>query len=323
MKYIAVQDQSLLFSDTNTPQITDQQCLIKVKAIGINRADILQKLGKYPPPKGESPILGIEVAGEIVRCGQQVQDWQVGDRVFSIVAGGGYAEYVAVNANHLIKTPENYTDSEAAACAETFLTAFQSLFFIAQLTSKDKLLVHAGASGVGSAAIQLAKAIGCYVVTTVGSNEKKANCLSLGADVAINYQQEDFVAWSKKNLPHGFDVILDVVAGPYVNKNIDVAALDANIIMLSILGGRYSEGIDVAKMLLKRLAIQASTLRNRSDSYKTELIKAFIEQFYPLLAAKKITPLIDHVYPWQQVEDAHQRMENNENSGKLVLIVPN
>ena len=183
------------------------------------------------------------------------------------------------------------------------------------------MLIHAGASGVGTAAIQLAKAKGCYVVITVSNQAKADKCLSLGADIAINYQQTDFVHWSKENLARGFDFILDVVAGNYLNKNINVAAVDGQIVILSMLGGRYSEAVDVAKLLMKRLTITASTLRNRDDSYKEKLIRDFSKDFYQQLAQGEIKPVIDTVYPWQDAELAHKKMANNENIGKLILTV--
>ncbi len=328
MKYIHVDNQqSLVLSQTAMPEITADECLIKVHAIGVNRADLLQRVGKYPPPAGESSILGLEVSGEIVQCGEYSgvnhlgKLWEIGDKVFALVAGGGYAEFVKVKAAQLFVLPEGFTFEQGAACAEVFLTAYQSLFTIAALTSKSQVLIHAGASGIGSAAIQLAKAKQCDVVVTVGSEEKVQACLALGADVALNYQETDFVSWSKVNVPSGFNVIVDVVAGEYVAKNINVAALDSHIIILSMLGGRYCTQLDVAKLLSKRLTISASTLRNRSDDYKAKLVSCFINDFYTDLCSGKIKAIIDTVYPWQQVEFAHKKMANNENIGKLVLTL--
>jgi len=246
LQYISVSEQqTLVFSKTSQPVINHNQCLIKVHTIGLNRADILQRQGKYPAPVGESSILGLEVCGEIVACGNNVKNWQVGDKVFGLVAGGGYAQYVTINAEHLLALPKNYSFAEGAAIAEVFLTAFQSLFTLAQLQPSETVLIHAGASGVGTAAIQLAKAKQCKVVVTVGSQEKVQACLALGADVALNYKEQDFVAWSKVHQPQGFDVIIDVVAGDYLVKNINVAALDCRIIILALLGGRFCDHVDV------------------------------------------------------------------------------
>lgn len=328
MQYINVDSQqSLTMSETPMPEILADECLLSVKAIGVNRADLLQRAGKYPAPAGESSILGLEVSGEIVQCGELAgvnhlgEQWKVGDKVFALVAGGGYAEFVKVKSAQLFTLPEAFTFEQGAACAEVFLTAYQSLFTIAEVKPNAKVLIHAGASGVGSAAIQLAKAKQCYVVVTVGSAQKAKACLALGADVAINYQESDFVSWSKENVPSGFDVIVDVVAGEYVAKNINVAALDGHIVTLSMLGGRYCPQLDVAKLLVKRLTLSASTLRNRSDNYKAKLVSHFISDFYTELQSGQIKAIIDTVYPWQQAELAHDKMANNKNIGKLVLTI--
>lgn len=335
MRYIKVnndQVKSLSFEQTDKPLIAADECLIKVAAIGINRADLLQRAGKYPAPLGESEILGLEVCGEIISCGsdvntsitrqyQQWQQWQQGDTVFALVAGGGYAEYVKVKAAQLFKLPTGFSIAEGAACAEAFLTAYQSLFTLANLPPESQVLIHAGASGIGTAAIQLAKAKQCRVVVTVGSNEKTEACLALGVDDVINYHDTDFVAWSKKHIPAGFDVIVDVVAGQYLTRNIKVTALDGHIVILSMLGGRFSEPVDMAKLLAKRITISASTLRNRSDSYKAKLVIDFMADFYHLLTLGTIKPVIDSVYSWTDVELAHAKMAANKNIGKLVLTV--
>ena len=321
MRYIAINEQQQLsFDEVEKPVIGDDECLIKVRAIGVNRADILQKQGSYPPPPGESTILGIEACGELVAIGEQQSSWNIGDKVFAIVPGGAYAQYVKVKTDHLIKLPENFTYAQGAAMAEVFLTAYQCLFTIANLQPKAKVLIHAGASGVGTAAIQLAKYLNCTVTVTVGNEDKADACKALGADDAINYQQTDFVDWAKQKAQN-FDVILDVVAGEYVNKNISVCALDGHIVMLSMLGGRFAENIDVAKMLVKRVNIHATTLRSRSNDYKTKLINAFIDDFYQCLEIGSISPVIYKQYSWQEVEVAHHVMLNNENIGKIVLTI--
>ena len=324
MKYLAIDEQQALsFSNTEVPEIASDECLIKVRAIGVNRADILQKQGKYPAPKGESEILGIEACGDIVAIGMASTfdgAFALDDKVFAIVPGGAYAEYVKVKTAHLIKLPGQFSYAQGAAIAEAYLTAYQCLFLIAGLKEKSKVLIHAGASGVGSATIQLAKHLNCHVTATVGSEKKVAACKALGADEAINYQDTDFVAWSKQQ-KQSYDVIVDVVAGHYVNKNISVCALDGHIVMLSMLGGRYAEGIDVAKMLLKRINITATTLRSRTDQYKSHLIKAFKNDFYQHLEQGTIGPVIYQQSPWHQAEKAHQIMMNNENIGKIILTL--
>ncbi|WDE07764.1 NAD(P)H-quinone oxidoreductase [Thalassomonas viridans] len=322
MKFIDVdKDNQLFFATTEPPAIAADECLVTVKAIGINRADLLQRAGHYPPPAGESDILGLEVCGEIALCGSGVSDWQVGDKVFGLVPGGGYSEYARVKAAQLFQLPAGFSYSQGAATAEVFLTAFQSLFSLAKLQANESVLIHAGASGVGTAAIILAKHYGCEVTVTAGSPEKLAACQALGADHLINYREQDFVQWKKAHKPGGFDVILDVVAGSYLNKNVSVAALDGRIVMLAMLGGRYSESLDVAKLLLKRLTLMASTLRNRSDDYKAELVRDFNQVFGAALNQGDIKPVIDTIYNWQDAELAHTRMANCENIGKLVLTL--
>jgi len=334
MKYIAVEpDFSLSIKATVKPAIAPDECLIKVDAMGVNRADLLQRYGKYPAPKGESTILGLEVCGKIVACGSLIEqsNFSTGSTVFCLVPGGGYAEYVKVKAEHIMLLPAGFSEVEGAAIAEVFLTAYQSLFTLANLNSvihKKKqnqqqcnVLIHAGASGVGTAAIQLAKAIGCYVTVTVGTQEKVDACLNLGADHAINYNNEDFVSYSKVHVSSGYDVIIDVVGGDYLQKNINVCALDGCIVMLAMLGGRYSDPVDFAKLLSKRITIKASTLRNRSDDYKTELIKAFKKDFITPLTKKQIRPVIDSCFSWQEVEQAHDKLKNNITMGKVILTV--
>ncbi len=328
MQYIQVdKQQTLIMSETAVPVIAADECLLEVKAIGVNRADLLQRAGKYPAPEGESKILGLEVSGEIIQCGKnielnvQAKPWKNGDKVFALVSGGGYAQYVKVKANQVFRLPQHFSYEQGAACAEVFLTAYQSLFSIAGLKPNSKVLIHAGASGVGSAAIQLAKAKQCFVVVTVGCKEKAQACLSLGADVAINYQEVDFVTWSKENLTSGYNIIVDVVAGDYLAKNINVAALDAQLVILSMLGGRFTPQVDVAKLLAKRITISASTLRNRSDDYKANLIACFIKDFYQQLENGEIMPVIDSVFSWQQADRAHEKMANSKNIGKLILTV--
>lgn len=322
MKFLAVQpDQTLAFENRLRPITLSHECLIAVRAFGVNRADLLQKAGKYPSPPGDSDILGLEVCGDIIAIGDKVTDWKIGDRVFGLVAGGGYAEYAIVVEDHLMKLPKDFSYAMGAAAAEAYLTAFQSLFHIAKSEAHHRVLIHAGASGVGSAAIQLAKLLGCQVTVTVGSDIKADFCKTLGADHVINYQRENFVEWQKTQVPEGFDVIIDVVAGNYISKNIQVAALDAHIVTLAILGGRYCENLDMAKMLMKRITLSASTLRNRSDQYKKELVAAFWHKFALPLTTGKLMPAIDECADWTMTNQLHEKMANNYNMGKLVLTI--
>ena len=322
MKYIAVNNQQeLFFNQTTIPVIKGHQCLIKTEAIGINRADILQKQGKYPPPPGESLVLGLEISGVITQCGDEVSNWQVGDRIFGLVAGGGYAEYVAINAKHIMPLPKSLSFAQGAAIAEVFLTAFQSLFSLADLKPKQSVLIHAGASGVGTAAIQLARQVDCNIAVTVSSEQKGQACLQLGADHFINHTTTDFVEWAKTHQPNGFNVIIDVVSGEYLPRNIDVASIDSSIIILSMLGGNYANNINIVKLLMKRIHIIGTTLRSRSDEYKDELIINFVTKFWQDLEQGTIKPIINKIYPWSEVEQAHQMMEANLNIGKIILTI--
>jgi len=322
LKYIKViESGELELSTAELPIPGHNECLVKVIAIGVNRADLLQRAGKYPAPKGESDILGLEVSGEIVQCCNNKSTWKNGDRVFGLVAGGGYAQYVLVSVDQLFKLPSSFSFEQGAGTAEIFLTAYQSLFSIANLKPNQTVLIHAGASGVGTAAIQLAKAKGCYVVVTVGSEKKREVCLSLGADIALKYKNTDFVSWTKENVATGYDIILDVVGGDYVARNLNVAALDAHIVLLAMLGGRFAENVDIAKMLMKRVTLSASTLRNRSAEYKAQLVVDFKHDFQELLDDGAIKPIIDQVYTWENADAAHHKMSNNLNAGKLILKV--
>lgn len=322
MQFIDVNEQQqLFFNETQNPNPAPGQCLVKVRAVGINRADLLQRAGKYPPPPGESPIIGLEVCGDVVGVGEGVNTTLLNQRVFGLVAGGGYAQYVTINADHILQLPENLSYNDGAAIAEVFLTAIQSLFKIAQLRENEHVLIHAGASGVGSAAIQLAKVSGATVTVTVSNEDKVEACKALGADNVINYKDTDFVTWQKENLPNGFNVILDVVGGSYLQRNINVAARDARIVMLAMLGGRFCDQVDVAKMLMKRINIHASTLRNRTDEYKADLVKTLQDRFMPYFENEQMTAVIQQVFPWQEAEHAHILMSENKNIGKYILTV--
>ena len=308
--------QQLTIGETDAPQLCEGQVLVRVEAFGINRADLLQRAGKYPAPAGESPILGLEVAGEIVEIPSGlVTRYELGAKVFGLVAGGGYAEHVAVEASHLLPLPESLDYTQGAALAECFLTAYQAMFVEFALQAEHSVLIHAGASGVGLAAIQLAKLLGCQVAVTASSANKLAACQQYGADTLINYNEQDFVEVLK---PTGVDLIIDFVGGDYVNRNLTVLKRDGCIIQLAMLAGRYVENFDTALLLGKRATFKGSTLRNRSNSYKTTLIKAFEQQCWSNLYNQQLKPVIDQVYDAKDVALAHEHMENNRNIGKLV-----
>jgi NADPH2:quinone reductase len=312
--------QSLCLSETLPPILESGQVLVKVAAFGINRADTLQRQGKYPAPPGESLILGLEMSGTVVDLGDSSEldpAWLIGDKVFGLVAGGAYAEYVAVEASHLMSLPKNISMQHGAGIAEAFLTAYQSLFLVANLQAKHKVLIHAGASGVGLAAIQLAKLRDCPIAVTASSQQKLTKCAEQGAKLLINYHQQDFAEVIKENWG-GCDVVIDFVAGDYLNRNLQTLNVDGTIVYLAMLAGRFADPLDMALMLGKRATIAGSTLRSRSDDYKRRLISGFSQDFLTSFASNQLQPNIDTVYSAKDVGLAHQRLEDNDSMGKLI-----
>ncbi len=312
--------ETLYVGETELPKIKSDEVLIEVHYAALNRADILQREGKYPPPKGESKILGLEASGIISAIGT-VNHLKVGDRVMALLAGGGQAEYVAVNEKLVMKVPANITLEQAAAIPEVFLTAYQALFFEGKTKPKDNVLIHAGASGVGTAAIQLAKSLQCTVITT-SSTEKVATCKKLGADLAIDYRNQDFAteigAFTAAN---GVNIILDFIGAPYFKQNLKSIALDGTLMMISVLGGVKLDDVNLYPILQKRISIKGTTLRSRPIAYKKELIDAFLNDFEKELATNKILPVIDSVFNWNDIAKAHTYMEANKNKGKIVLKI--
>jgi len=295
------------------------EVLVRVEACSVNRADLLQRRGLYPPPPGASSIMGLDFAGEVTDKAPDVTDWNPGERVFGIVAGGGYGRLVATAGSHLVGIPENLDFVEAAAAAEVFFTAFFNLFLEAQIKTGETLLVHGGGSGVGTAAIQLAKAQGVTAITTASSPEKLARCLDLGAAFGINYETEDFAARVLEiTAGEGVDVILDWIGAPYLSKHIDILKYRGRLVMIGLMGGHKAE-ISLAPLLTKRLRLIGSVLRSQSHEEKAFLTKAFAEQVKPLLQSGKVRPVVDRVFPIQAVEEAHQYLKENRHFGKIVL----
>lgn len=317
--------QQLQFVSRPLPALTAGEVLIKVAAAGVNRADLVQRAGFYPPPPGDSDILGLEVAGTVVAVAGHEDDhtdthW-LGTEIFGLVPGGGYAQYARMPAAHLLQRPAAMPVTTAAGFAEVFLTAYQAMFSLGGLTANQAVLLHAGASGVGTAAIALAKAAGAFVAVTVGSADKAAACLAMGADVAVNYKTTDFVTVLKDAVPQGFQVIVDPVAGDYLPKDLQLLALDGRIVVLAMLGGRTVPAFDLTQMFKKRGQLLCSTLRNRTDAYKTALLADFIQQFGAQLESGQLNPVIAQVSPWQQADQAHQLLAGNQLVGKVVLTV--
>tara|TARA_B100002049_G_scaffold237116_1_gene226199 strand:+ start:3349 stop:4341 length:993 start_codon:yes stop_codon:yes gene_type:complete len=319
MRYIKHEDSNLHFAHINPPEIKPHEVLVKVAAIGVNRADCMQRQGKYPAPAGDSPILGLECAGVVVEQGSKVtKDW-LNQRIFTLCAGGAYSEYVAVDAAQIMPLAESMTMAQGAAISEVYLTAYSALFQFGGLKEGHTALIHAGASGVGGAAIQMAKSIGANVVVTAGSEEKCHHAKAIGADHAINYKTTDFVEYMKNNELTA-NTIVDPVSGSYLNKNAHVAAMDCQIVMLAFLDNRFAE-VDFARLLSKRISFHASTLRNRSNEFKRTLRDQFISRFYDTLAAGGFDYNIYKTLNWAQASEAHRILDNNENAGKVVLLV--
>lgn len=313
--------QVLKLVEREKPVLKQGDVLIRVTAAGINRPDVFQRKGAYPPPPGASDLPGLEVAGEIVEGDLTGTSFKIGDRVCALTPGGGYAEYCVAPAGNCLPIPEGFSDVEAAALPETFFTVWTNVFDRGALSGDETLLVHGGASGIGTTAIQIARALGHKVFVTVGSDERAAAVEALGASKAINYKTQDFVEEIKKLTDgKGVDVVLDMVSGEYINRNIQCLADDGRIVIIAQLGGSKAT-IDTAQVMRRRLTITGSTLRPRSVAFKTQIAQALQQKVWPLLDAGKIKPVIHATFALAQASDAHAMMEKGENIGKIVLTV--
>lgn len=297
------------------------ELLVKVAAAGVNRPDVAQRSGSYPPPPGASDLPGLEIAGEVVAVGPGTHRHKVGDKVMSLVAGGGYAEYCIAPDAHAITVPDSLSMTEAGATPETLMTVWHNVFERGGLKSGETLLIHGGSSGIGTMAIQLAKNFGARVIVTVGSRDKAEACLKLGADHAIDYKTEDFVAATRElTNGAGVDVILDMVGGGYIEKNYDAAAIDGRIVQIAFLGGPKAT-VNFTKLMTKRLTHTGSTLRPRSAEDKAAMVSAIEARVLPLIRAGKVKPLMDSRFPLREAAAAHHRMETSQHVGKIVLTV--
>lgn len=292
--------------------------VIKVAWAGVNRPDALQRAGLYAPPPTASDLPGLEASGEIVAVGAGVTDWAIGDRVCALLPGGGYAEYVATPAAHCLPIPEDMGLREAACLPETFFTVWSNVFQRGGLQAGERFLVHGGSSGIGTTAIQLARAFGARVFTTAGSEEKCAACLELGAEVAINYREEDFVEALKAE--GGANVILDMVGGPYLVRNLKALAMEGRLVQIAFLQGSKVE-VNFAPLMMRRLTITGSTLRPQSDAAKAAIARSLRAEVWPLLAAGTVAPVMDSTFPLEEAAAAHARMEASGHIGKIVLDV--
>jgi NADPH2:quinone reductase len=303
------------------PTPGNDEILVKVSAAGVNRPDVMQRMGLYPPPAGVTDIPGLEIAGEVAACGAGVSRWKLGDRVTALVAGGGYAEYCVAHEGHALPIPERLSMAQAAAVPETFFTVWHNVFERGRLKEGETLLVHGGSSGIGTAAIQLAKARGARVIVTAGSAEKCEACRRLGADVAINYKSEDFVALTKSSTGGvGANVILDMVGGDYIERNYEAAAVEGRVVQIAFQGSPRAN-VDFRRILLKRLTHTGSTLRSRAAADKAAIARAVEQHAWSLIAAGRVAPVMDQAFPLAQAGKAHARIESSAHIGKIVLTV--
>jgi NADPH2:quinone reductase len=297
------------------------EILVKVQAAGVNRPDVAQRSGSYPPPPGASDLPGLEISGEVVALGAGAVRHKLGDKVMSLVAGGGYAQYCIAQDAQAMAVPPALSMLEAGAIPETLMTVWHNVFERGGLKEGEALLVHGGSSGIGTMAIQLAKAFGSKVIVTVGSKEKADACTKLGADRAINYKTEDFVAEVKASTGGaGANVILDMVGGDYIERNYDAAAIDGRVVQIAFLGGPKAT-VNFARLMVKRLTHTGSTLRPRSNADKAKMVAAIEAKVLPLLREGRIKPLMDSTFALEKAADAHRRMESSEHIGKIVLAV--
>jgi putative PIG3 family NAD(P)H quinone oxidoreductase len=307
--------------EADRPSIGPDEVRLQVSATAVNRADLLQRQGLYPPPPGASPILGLECAGVVDEVGAAVTGWKPGDRAMALLAGGGYAAEVAVHVGSLLRIPERLSLEEAAAVPEVFLTAFLNLFQLGGLAAGGAALVHGGGSGVGTAAIQLIKAADARAFVTAGSAEKCARCRELGADVAIDYKTDSFAeVVAKETGGRGVDVVLDSIGAPYVAGNLASLALGGRLVLIGLMGGAKLE-MNLAVLLAKRVSIVGSTLRTRPVAEKAAIVAAFEQRFGADLASGRIRPIVDRVLPLERVADAHRVMKASEHFGKIVLRI--
>ncbi len=295
------------------------QLLVRTEAIGVNRPDVAQRQGTYPPPKDASPVLGLEMAGEIVAIGSGVSDFAIGDKVCGLTNGGAYAEYCLLPTGQALRFPKGYDAVKAAALPENYFTVWANMFQMAGLTEGEKVLVHGGSSGIGTTAIQLARAFGAEVYATAGSHQKCNACVKLGAKRAINYKTEDFAGVIKAETGHGVDIILDMIGAAYFERNVASLAKDGCLSIIALLGGAVAETVNLAPIMVKRLTITGSTLRPRTAEEKRAIRDDLLSQVWPLLDEGKLAPVIDTVISFEDVAEAHRLMETSGHIGKIML----
>jgi putative PIG3 family NAD(P)H quinone oxidoreductase len=315
-------DESVLYlGEAPDPTPGPDEVRLSVRACAVNRADLLQRQGLYPPPPGASPILGLECAGEVAEVGAGVSGWRVGDRAMALLAGGGYAEQVVVHAGSLLPVPAHFTWEQAASLPEVYLTVFLTVFQLGGLEKSGAVLVHGGGSGIGTACTQLAKLAGAVVVATAGSDEKCKRCLELGADAAVNYREGDFVAAAQQATGgRGVDVVLDSIGAPYLERNLAALAIGGRLVLIGLMGGAKAE-INLAALLGRRLSVIGSTLRARPAEEKAALVAAFRARFGDALERGALAPVVDRVLPLADAAEAHRAMKASEHFGKIALRI--
>ena len=309
----------LQITEVEAPTAGPGQVVVDMVAAGVNRADVMQRLGHYPPPKGASPLPGLEVSGRVLEVGPEVEGWSVGDEVCALVDGGGYAERVLVPAAQLLPIPKGVDLTSAAGLPEVACTVWSNVFMTANLQPDETFLVHGGSSGIGTMAIQLAKAAGARVAVTAGSEDKLAFCRELGADIAINYREQDFVEEVRAATDgHGADVVLDLMGAKYLPRNVDVLATAGRLVVIGLMGGRKGE-LDLGKLLSKRAAVIATSLRARPAGEKAAIVAAVREHVWPLLDDGAVRPIIQGSHPLDRAADAHRELEASGHIGKILL----
>lgn len=315
-RVIHAPDKPLSLVTDDVPKVGDHEILIRVEAAGVNRPDLTQRAGLYPPPPGASQILGLEAAGEIVEVGHGVSRWHVGDKVTALLAGGGYAEYVTAHEGAALPIPGGLSMAEAAALPETVFTVWANVFQTGALKQSETLLVHGGASGIGTTAIQMAKAYGARVIATAGDAAKVKLCEKLGAERCINYRTEDWEAIVRDL--GGADVVLDMVGGPYIQKNLDVLKDRGRLVIIAFLQGPTAQ-INFMRLMLKRLTLTGATLRSRSNEEKASIAREVERNVWPWIEAGRVKPVIDSTFPLTEAEQAHARLQGGAHAGKIVL----
>jgi putative PIG3 family NAD(P)H quinone oxidoreductase len=320
-RYVAINsdDRSLSIEQEPIPSPSAGEVLIKVFAAGLNRADLLQRKGLYPPPADASPIMGLEAAGEVLSVGADVSNWQVGDKICALTHGGGYADYTVAPVSQCLPIPTGFSMAEAAALPEALLTVWHNLFQRAALQAGEKVLVHGGASGIGTLGIAICKALGGEVYTTAGSDDKCRALQKLGATRAINYKTEDFEqVMTELGLKDKINVILDMAGGDFIQKNINIAAPEGRIVYIAFIRG-FSAEVNFAPLLMKRLTLTGSTLRAQTFAQKAVMVEEILEHVYPHLESGAVRPIVDRVFPLQEVEQAHAHMQSGQHMGKIIL----